>query len=148
MGKVFFPVLATAILLLCANVAQACSCEEFGRKSYGKLIAHEYDRRAAAVFSGEVTELSASRVTLRVERLWKGALSEEVTLPHGGSSCFFGFRLGEAYLVYAYAQEEGLKTDICTQTKRLAEAGKDIPILDKLSRKKAEQEERRKVRNK
>ena len=136
MGKVLLSALAFAILLLHADVAQACICEEYGIKSYGKLIAHEYNQRTA-VFSGEVTELSDTRVKLRVERLWKGDLGGEVTLPNGGSSCYFGFRLGETYLVYAYEREGVLRTDICTLTKRMAEAEKDIPILDKLGRKKA-----------
>jgi hypothetical protein len=142
MGKVILPVLVLGISLLHADAALACTCEEYGIKSYGKLISYEYHRRSAAVFSGEVIELGNSRVRLKVEKVWKGGVGKEVALPHGGSSCYFGFKPGESYLVYAHLRREVLGTDVCTQTKRLAEAEKDVPILDKLRRKKVRREKR------
>lgn len=53
----------------------------------------------------------------------------EITTPFG--DCGYDFQLGETYLVYAVRDEDSavIETDACTGTKRLADAGADLPFL-------------------
>jgi hypothetical protein len=98
---------------------------------------------ADAVFSGTVTAVRTvgsfsrgpypvRRVTLRVDRAWKGATSRTVvvTTGMGGGDCGYRFRRGEAYLVFAHRANSGsLSTGICGRTAALSRAAADVRAL-------------------
>lgn len=77
---------------------------------------------ASAVFSGEVVALDTFMVKFKVDKLWKGDFSDEITMSTGAkdngdgtytsSSCDYNFKLGEKYLVYA----QGASRKRCRRT--------------------------------
>ena len=114
----------------------------------GKFVGAEYRkgiisgvRRVMEQTIGEKQEYEVLVLKFEAEQWWKGkpvkevVLATEQTRGADGSEivgdCGFGFAEGERYLVYAYAEEEGLQTGSCTRTKRLAKARKDLKALGK-----------------
>ncbi len=88
--------------------------------------------------SGNAIEFEMLMVKLKVEKVWKGEASSEIFLATemvrytGGrsmSSCDYGFKEGEIYLVYAVEKEEVLQTHACTRTRPLSRAEEDLQIL-------------------
>jgi hypothetical protein len=52
----------------------------------------------------------------------------------GDSDCGYGFRVGEKYLVYAFRDEDNkLETSICTRTRPLSQADKDLDYIRGIS---------------
>jgi hypothetical protein len=115
----------------------ACSC------SAEPPVMEEF-ASCKAVFSGRV--LSRSKIviapaelggfeevsfTFLVDRVWKGQLTTQVDVATGvgGGDCGFLFEEGEEYLVYAFADEESLATNICTRTRPISLAFNDIKEL-------------------
>jgi hypothetical protein len=120
-------------VLIATSYAVACSC--MMPPPPPKAL-----EQAAAVFSGKVTKIDANQghrktITLSVDRTWKGIDTETVTLTtgSGGGDCGYGFKDGEAYLVYAYRggdEENGpLGTSICSRTRPIADAKEDLEAL-------------------
>ena len=73
-----------------------------------------------AVFFGQLVEKVQPRpgadiaVKFKVERYWKGEVSEEESLVTTGGACLYNFRVGEKYLIYALENETGrLEAVIC-----------------------------------
>jgi hypothetical protein len=103
--------------------AAACSCDEATTAVYFKT--------ASAVFIGTVTakrksnaaEKDGVEVTLKVERVWKGNVSNSALVYTGATSdlypfenlCAPRFRIGQRYIVFALGQDK-LETDICAGT--------------------------------
>jgi hypothetical protein len=107
---------------------------------------------AEAVFSGTVvavrdTMIGTSaeygpfprrKVTLRVDRAWKGVESKTVVVltGQGGGDCGFPFERGESYLVYAHGQPgQPISAGICGRTTQLARAAADVRALGEPSRR-------------
>ncbi len=73
------------------------------------------------------------RVRFRVKNAYRGEEDEDEILdvwtPFG--DCGYDFQTGETYLVYADDDEESnqVSTDACSGTKRLSDAGADLPYL-------------------
>ena len=95
-----------------------------------------------AVFTGEVTKLEPNTatkfagvaVTLRVHKVWKGDVGEQVEVHTAGSSaaCGYGFAIGETYLVYASRDEaDPMRVSLCSRTAPLADAKEDLDFLGK-----------------
>lgn len=112
--------------------ASACSCM--------KLTPEEGLSSSHAVFSGEVTNIDKNEatrfggleVTLRVRKVWKGALGEEVQVHTAGSSaaCGYPFEVGKTYLVYALHDEaDPMRVSLCSRTALLEDAGEDLTFL-------------------
>ncbi|HEV3048747.1 MAG TPA: hypothetical protein VGX50_00475 [Longimicrobium sp.] len=77
------------------------------------------------------------RVTLRVDRAWKGVGSRTVVVVTGmgGGDCGFPFRRGKSYLVYAHGTGDGsLSAGICGRTAELARAAADLRALGEPAR--------------
>jgi hypothetical protein len=107
---------------------------------------------ASAVFVGTV--INSQTVTVKespyVERMravrisldesFRGVEGAEVEVLTGlgGGDCGFGFRDGQQYLVYAYRseQDQKLHTSICTRTKLISAADKDLAYIRGLSKAK------------
>jgi hypothetical protein len=90
-------------------------------------------KQSAAVFSGEVLAVKSGvnflEARFRVERFWKGAVSEEVSVWTDGTAESPHYRVGEKYLVFAGTQNGKLFTGICSRTKRLEYAQSDLEQL-------------------
>lgn len=106
-----------------------CSC--VGSRDVPSSVAS-----ADAVFTGRVIRVRNStrdglqirRVTLRVDRAWKGVGSRTVAvMTASGSSCGFPFRRRRSYLVFASANPNGsLFTGVCDRTAELSRAASDL----------------------
>jgi hypothetical protein len=131
--------LALALLALLPDCASACTCAV--PPGSQQELAKRALNQSTAVFAGEVIDvekgLPSSSVTFQVSEVWKGKQRETrtVSTPRYGSSCGYSFKEGQEYLVYAYWGPQGspprpaLKTDICTETKPLSEAGSNLRVL-------------------
>ena len=133
-------------LLSAPSIATAWRCElpPFG-KTEKQIIKLELEK-SVAVFSGEVTEIilkqtipneeaPVAEVRFKVFQSWKGVETSTVTVFTANICCICGynFKVGESYLVYNYASDKNgnLWTGMCTRTKSLSEAVKDLKVLGK-----------------
>ncbi len=132
----FFMLILSAILIFSQNELRACSCvpppppaEEF--------------QDSDAVFIGTVTSFKVvdsdphsaanRKAKIRLLKLWKGdrALVSEVFTGLNSAGCGFDFEVGETYLIYAFMNASGeLRTNICTRTASLEQAGEDLIFLE------------------
>jgi hypothetical protein len=132
-----------AFLGLLGALWMAPACETGFCMCAGRLdVRTEFDS-ADAVFTGRVLAIQdppassdggwqTRRVTLRVDRAWKGMESDTVVVRTGWSDgdCGFRFRRGGSYLVFAGAAEDGsLVTGLCDRTTRLRRAAADLRAL-------------------
>ena len=116
--------------------ARACSCM--------KLTPAEGLSSSYAVFTGEVTNIEPNtatkfggvEITLRVRKVWKGEIGEQVKVHTAGSSaaCGYNFAKGESYLVYADRDEaDPMRVSLCSRTALIANAQEDLDFLGKPS---------------
>lgn len=118
--------------MVAARAAVACTCVP-------NPPPREALEQADAVFVGEVVgieelggEFPLRRVTLRVERPFKGVFVETVAVltAQGEIGCGFPFERGLRYLVYAYQDGGALHASFCSRTARLEDAEADLIALD------------------
>src|SRR3954469_5501798 len=98
--------------------------------------------RADAVFIGRVTANVALQAdghpgeiltTLAVLQTFRGEQRASIVLREPYTTCSYDFRIDETYLVFASRSAEGrLSASLCSGTKPLAEAAKDIPAIEAL----------------
>lgn len=130
-----FPVcLGLVLALAAAPAAFACSCAP-------PPPPQEARDQAAAVLAGKVLEITTETqpglpvgrrtVRLQVEKIWKGAACGEMTVTTGlgDADCGFSFEVGKSYLIYAFQENGGLATNICTRTAPLDQAAEDLAAL-------------------
>ena len=114
--------------------ARACSCM--------KITPAEGLSSAYAVFIGEVTKIEPNtatkfggiEITLRVSKVWKGEVGEQVKVRTAGTSAACGYRFvkGERYLVYADRDEaDPMRVSLCSRTALVANAEQDLDFLGK-----------------
>lgn len=159
--------LAAAALFLCSDVAFGCLCSSPWDDEPTDTAEQSKSKVKAAlgsvsfVFAAKVVEIdkldpnvlkmpldlmgleiARLRVRLKIERVWKGDLSEEIIipaasirLPDGSTwrvSCDYTLEEGKKYLLYAYGAKDKLRVSLCSRTKLLDEAEKDVEILNEL----------------
>jgi hypothetical protein len=147
-------IISTLILLsVSADKALGCVCMLEPNPTPEKIRAERLKAfdKAANVFSGEIVILDRFTVRFRVDKIWKGPVSEEITMltgmkDHGdgifsSSSCDYHFTKGEKYLVYAYGPPEELKTHACSRTTLLKYAEEEMRGLDEITPHRAVGEE-------
>jgi hypothetical protein len=135
MKSLMFSLILVASLMFGANTSLACTCAP--AKSAAQGLAG-----STAVFSGKVVEIkrhkqaedifSRVEVVFRVEKVWKGLERGTVSVftSSWSTACGYGFKGGRTYLVYAHRNAEGkLSTSICSRTRRLKDARKDLDEL-------------------
>ena len=148
--------LALALMLGC-NCAQAM-CIRYdpspNETDPAKAEVREAVARSASIFTGHVTAMeyvpahtergNGEMLVIRMvaHTWWKGAGSDEVRLITANYRYSDGtmssevheypFQLGQTYLVYANAGDDGLHASVCTRTKPVEKAAEDITILDAL----------------
>lgn len=90
-------------------------------------------KRSTAVFSGEVLETKSGvnflQARFRVERSWKGVEADEVLVITDGSAESPHYRVGEKYLVFAGIRDGKLFTGLCSRTKKIEYAQRDLQQL-------------------
>lgn len=139
--------LLAALLVVIESRAAACICIELPNpkpEQVTKKLTAEADW-AEVIFSGEVLTVDVLKVTFKVDRMWKGKQRAELTMSTGtkmvkegmttSTSCDYGFRAGEKYLVYAKMIEGDLQTFKCTGTSPFEHSGTRIDFLDEWQRK-------------
>lgn len=97
-----------------------------------------FTARVRAVRNVTVRGYRMRRVTLRVDRAWKGVEARDVAVMtgSGGGDCGFDFRRRQVYLVYAHRANSGsLHAGICGRTATLAGASADIRQLGEPTRR-------------
>ena len=72
----------------------------------------------------------AAEATFRITRWFRGGSAANVVIRGGGSNCDEPFKLGEAWLVYAFERDGVVSTSKCTRTRLLGQAGEDVKYLD------------------
>ncbi|MGI8884737.1 MAG: hypothetical protein ACR2IA_10900 [Pyrinomonadaceae bacterium] len=91
-----------------------------------------------AIFSGEIVEINKIphtrdiSIKVKVEKIWKGVLFEElnVTTPESPGSCGVTFEIGKSYLIFSSLSDEGnLTTGLCLKNKELEKAENELKIL-------------------
>jgi len=140
MNKIIFYTLGIFAFLIFAGIdVYACSCIPRSDETIQQQI-NRAKKDSQAVFSGKVLQIIRKPenhqvvVKLRVENLWKGNLSKEVTVLTGSDSalCGYQFEVGQSYLIYASgADKNNLHTNICTRTAKFSEAKADVKALGK-----------------
>ncbi len=129
-------VFAAAVQFSVVDRVVACSC---GTPPPPKVALSKSD----AVFTGKVVAIEGSatrayyaKVTLAVDRAWKGAVNRQTTIvtPVSDGMCRYPFKVGESYLVYAglagvTEDPSLLATNLCTRTRPAAHASGDLKAL-------------------
>jgi hypothetical protein len=133
-------ILAVGISGLAADPGQACTCAAPAGPAEGMT-------RSTAVFRGRVTEISrpfldrvgftntgGHRVKFAVLKQWKGAPSKnfELITRLTGEACGFPFEEKKEYLVYVVAEPKDIQTGICTGTKNVVDAEREMKQLDEI----------------
>jgi hypothetical protein len=115
------------LMFSAAPSAHACSCmmPEAPEASLSK---------SDAVFAGTVTDIASKEqgmsriVTFSADRAWKGITEKTVSVSTAldSAACGIDFQIGKAYVVYAYASEEGgLSASLCSRTHEVSAASID-----------------------
>src|SRR5688572_24281367 len=133
---------------LAGRDSTAAVCAEPGNETFEQMIRRHY-REAAAVFSGEVRELTVVRATVAVIETWKGDLSAEVVMDTGAKEHPGGvrsmdtegfiYRQGQKYVLFAFGKTASgrfvgpLSTSICRPNVNLTRAGSTIAVLDAIA---------------
>ena len=131
--------IAIPFCLFMPSPAAACSCAT----SSDPCVAIT---AADVVFVGRVTEIEpgsyeppnvrAAMARFEVAEVLFGTLPRAVALRDGGgASCFYGFRTGHEYLVYAKYRDGGLEAGLCSRTGELADRRHEVEVLRERRRK-------------
>ena len=120
------------VAALCIPPAEACNCVQAGAP-----CAQFW--RVTAVFAGRVVDMRPTdtpgimTVRFAVEQRGRGVDSDTVEVasaPQNGTNCGSSFRMGERYVVYAYAGGgDRLTTNMCSGTNLAAQAAADLAFL-------------------
>ena len=140
MRRVVLILMYVIVWVVTAELAQACTCAAPAGPAEGMT-------RSTAVFRGRVTEISrpfldrlgftktgGHRVKFEVLRQWKGAPSKSIELITRltGEACGFPFEENKEYLVYVVAEPKDIQTGICTGTKNVVDAEREMKQLDEI----------------
>jgi len=140
-------VVAVSILLL-PKSSEACSCIDVQRSGEQRAddFRAEYGR-ATAVFVGRVTGDDGYEATFEVQQVWKGDLSERVTVQTGVrpanpdvvtiSSGDYHFAAGQTYLVFAYGIVSQMKSRCCSPTNQIGVAAEALERLKSIASPRA-----------
>ena len=92
------------------------------------------------MFVGEIMEQTRSRLRVKVEKVWKGDVGDQIILithnwndGDAGSldSCAYPFEVGTKYLIYADKVRDELVASKCSRTRPANEAERDLNELDR-----------------
>ena len=129
-------------LLICASVIAAssglaCTC-------MNSTDPEEARREVEVVFAGRAVDVrpvlreypNGSKTefletTFEVSRVWKGDVMKRVTVTTvpKGAQCGYRFRAEQSYIVYGTGAGDKFATHLCTATKPLEKAEKDVDVF-------------------
>jgi hypothetical protein len=133
--RVLLLLVGLAMIVLRSSAA-ACSC-------VGETDPKTAVRQSNAVFSGRAVdervltpnnpdpELREREITFEVTSIWKGDLRRRVRVRTAidNAMCGYDFRRGITYLVYAWSERGGLRTNNCSRTTPSDQARGDLRVL-------------------
>ncbi|MFS8084052.1 MAG: carboxypeptidase regulatory-like domain-containing protein, partial [Acidobacteriota bacterium] len=134
----------TVVVVFASSNAHACTCagnhpvcQDYWEAS-AVFVGTVIDSRSVTIKEGEYPH-EMRLVRLSLDEAFRGVEGAEVEVltGFGGGDCGFGFRQTEQYLVYAYQSEGKLYTSICSRTKSISEADKDLAYIRGLAKAKA-----------
>ncbi len=138
MNKIRSMTVAAAALVVCLSAARegnACSCVTLPNESDIRKAL----KTADAVFTAEAVASDSLGSTLKVEKVWKGAIGDRVMMQHATvtarglieqSSCDYTFTANQKYLVFAAAAPGGVMVaKECGATGPIDSAAKTMVIL-------------------
>ena len=142
MKAILLGVLAPILLLLLVDSVSACWCRRdvVDTETKFRAAVSEAVKQSNAVFVGEIVEQNRSQLRVKVEKVWKGKIGEQIILvTHDwqdgdlGSidSCAYSFIVGRKYLIYADKVNGELVTSKCSRTLPTNEAQQDLHELDR-----------------
>lgn len=142
MKSIRFLVLATIFVLLSFESVSACWCDRkpADTEPMFRAAVSEAVKESNAVFVGEIMEQKRSRLRVKVEKVWKGEVGEEIILiTHNWNdgdigaidSCAYPFEVGTKYLIYTDKVRGELVTSKCSRTRPANEAERDLNELDR-----------------
>jgi len=127
--------LAISFVMVIAVIspAKACVCAQPTPGTPAELAVHEQLAFASAVFEASVLSNDVgserSETRMHVTRVWKGDVSERLTIVQEGGDCQFPFAERQTYIVYAARTSSGFNTNLCSGTTDLPHASVDLRIL-------------------
>ena len=127
-----------ASVFACECAGERPACQEYGEAS-AVFIGTVINSRIVTVKESPYLErMRAVRISLDESFRGVEGAEVEVLTGFGGGDCGFGFRETQQYLVYAYLseQDQKLHTSICTRTKLISAADKDLAYIRGLSKAK------------
>ena len=142
--KLMFTILLFSFVLISASSTIRAQCDCIGQTSEirGSRYSTALDElnHSEVVFIGEVIEtrnvatppsssgenIHEQEVRFKIQRAWKRAVEEYVTVIDNVDSCSIGIEKGDRYLVYAVADGNQLRTWYCSRTRLVARAKKDL----------------------
>jgi hypothetical protein len=144
MNKICSMTVTAAALVVClfaVREAHACTCvsdpDQTDRQLRTEVLKHL--KAADAVFTAEAVAIDVLGATLKVEKVWKGTIGDQVRMRHATrmadgmikmSSCDYDFPAGQRYVVFALAEPGGeMVAHHCGSTAPLDSAGKTLKIL-------------------
>jgi hypothetical protein len=138
--------LAPILVLLSVESVSACWCqrEVVDTEAKFRVAVSEAVKQSNAVFVGEIIEQNRSQLRVKVEKVWKGEVGDQIILVtrdwqdgDRGSidSCAYPFKVGTKYLIYADTVKGELVTSKCSRTHPVNEAERDLNELDRAGRK-------------
>ena len=142
MKSILFLIPAIIFVLLSFDSVSACWCRTEVADTEAKFRAaiSKAVKKSNAVFVGEILEQTRSQLRVKVEKVWKGKVGEQIILiTHDwqdgdlGSidSCAYPFKVGRKYLIYANKVNGELVTSKCSRTRPANEAERDLNELDR-----------------
>jgi hypothetical protein len=136
-----------AQILIAPSIAWACGCGFIDGESFEAGIVRQH-ASAEQVFVGRVIRWDEETVTFAVETIWKGDVTEEVSLKHGEikgpgvvsiNTCDYHFQKTGRYLVFAERSGTSLKAGNCGDTKPVEESARAIAVLDTAAQRRTPQ---------
>lgn len=127
--------LAVIVVVAMPVPALACACAPIVEVP-GRSRPVSFDGEVA-IFSATVVEQSLLKgtVTLLVEQVWKGNLTEQITMRTIGfegsmTTCDWLFEMGKTYLIFGLGDSiETMRAEKCTFTAPLVDAGRALELL-------------------
>ncbi len=136
--------LALLVVSSCPPSARACGCVsipaplvalgEADAVFSGTVVARREASKPRA--DGMISSMDPVEYTIAVLEIWKGELADTVAVrtARSSASCGYPFKTGVQYLIYANSRADTgcLITNVCTRTKRLGRADRDVAELNSL----------------
>ena len=113
-----------SVFYMSVPVVSACSCAELGSPQ-------EQLAESTAVFAGKAVDHQPGQYLFEVSEIWKGPDYEQLVIKASSESslCGIQFTLDQEYLIFAYGEDDNLRTGLCSGSRPLVNAGETVQAL-------------------